>query len=89
MRATAIFFFARVIRAAMVGSLTRKARPTSAVERPHMSRRVSATWADRSSAGWQHVAIRRSRSSGISAPDAASTTSSGPGRVSSSTSSGR
>jgi hypothetical protein len=43
MRATAIFFFARVMRAAIVGSLTRKARATSAVDSPHMSRSVSAT----------------------------------------------
>ena len=37
-----IFFFARVTRAAIVGSLTRKARATSAVVRPQTSRSVSA-----------------------------------------------
>ena len=45
MRAAAIFFLARVIRAAIVASLTRKARATSAVVSPHTSRSVSATWA--------------------------------------------
>ena len=64
MRAAAIFFFARVIRAAMVGSLTRKARATSAVVSPQSSRRVSATCASGASAGWQQVKISRSRSSG-------------------------
>ena len=34
MRAAAIFFFARVIRAAIVDSLTRNARATSAVRQP-------------------------------------------------------
>src|SRR6266702_4083644 len=42
MRATAIFFLALVIRAAMVDSLTRKARAIPAVVSPHRSRRVSA-----------------------------------------------
>jgi hypothetical protein len=41
----AIFFFARVIRAAIVGSLTRNARATSAVDSPHSSRSGKATWA--------------------------------------------
>ncbi len=50
-RAAAIFFLARVRRAAMVGSLTRKARATSAVVRPQTSRSVSATWAAGASAG--------------------------------------
>ena len=68
MRAAAIFFFARVIRAAIVGSLTRKARATSAVDSPQSSRSVSAIWASCASAGWQHVQIRRSRSSAISPP---------------------
>ena len=40
--ATAIFFFARVIRAAIVDSLCRKARATSAVLKPHNSRNVRA-----------------------------------------------
>ena len=43
MRATAIFFFARVIRAAIVGSETRNARAISGVATPHTRRRVSAT----------------------------------------------
>ena len=63
MRAAAIFFFARVIRAAIVGSLTRKARATSAVVRPHSSRSVSATCASGAMAGWQQVKISRSLSS--------------------------
>ena len=45
MRAAAIFFFARVMRAAIVGSLTRNARATSAVVSPQSSRSVSATCA--------------------------------------------
>ncbi len=65
MRAAEIFFLARVTRAAMVGSETRKAWAISAVDRPHTSRRVRATWASRASAGWQQVNTRRSRSSGI------------------------
>ena len=44
MRALAIFPFALVTRAAMVDSLTRNARATSAVLSPHTSRSVSATW---------------------------------------------
>ena len=66
MRAAMIFFLARVIRAAIVGSLTRNARATSAVDRPHSSRSVSATCASTANAGWQHVQISRSRSSGYS-----------------------
>jgi hypothetical protein len=46
-----IFFLARVIRAAMVDSCTRKARATSAVDSPHSSRRVTAIWASRDKAG--------------------------------------
>ena len=49
--ATAIFFLARVMRAAMVASLTRNARATSAVVTPQTSRRVSATCACGASAG--------------------------------------
>ncbi len=64
MRATAIFFFARVIRAAIVGSETRNARAMSGVATPHTRRRVSATWASAASAGWQQVKMSRSRSSG-------------------------
>lgn len=51
MRAVVIFFLARVIRAAIVGSGTRNARATSAVDSPHTSRSVSATWASRDRAG--------------------------------------
>src|SRR6266704_884586 len=76
MRATAIFFLALVIRAAMVDSLTRKARAISAVVSPHSSRRVSATWASWASAGWQQVNTSRSRSSGITLASSASTASS-------------
>ena len=76
MRAAAIFFLARVIRAAMVASGTRNARATSAVDRPQTSRSVSATWASRDSAGWQQVKTSRRRSS------------SGPGACSGVTSSG-
>ena len=38
----AIFFFARVIRAAIVGSVTRNARAMSGTGSPQTSRRVSA-----------------------------------------------
>ena len=65
MRAAEIFFLARVTRAAIVGSETRKAWAISAVVSPQTSRRVSATWASRARAGWQQVKTRRSRSSGI------------------------
>src|SRR4051812_10431406 len=65
MPAAAIFFFARVTRAAMVGSLTRNARAISSVVRPHTRRSVSASWASRASAGWQHVKTSRRRSSSI------------------------
>ena len=44
----------------------RRARAISAVLRPASVRRVSATRAGNGSAGWQHVKISRSRSSGIS-----------------------
>ena len=67
--AAEIFFFARVTRAAIVGSETRNAWAISAVVRPQTSRSVSATCASRASAGWQQVKTSRSRSSGItSAP---------------------
>jgi len=56
---------ARVIRAAIVGSGTRKACAMSAVATPHTSRSVSAIWASCASAGWQQVKTSRSRSSGI------------------------
>src|SRR6266545_628281 len=76
MRATAIFFLALVIRAAMVVSLTRKARAISVVVSPHSSRSVSATWASSARAGWQHVNTSRSRSSGITLASSASAASS-------------
>jgi hypothetical protein len=41
---------ARIIRATKKIALTRNARATSAVERPHTSRRVSATWVSRDNA---------------------------------------
>ena len=81
-RAIAIFFFARVIRAAIVGSVTRNDRATSRVESPHSNRSVSATWDSGDSDGWQHVKISRSRSSGKSPPAGRS------GSTSSATSSG-
>ena len=58
-----IFFFARVIRCAIVVSGTRNACAISATVRPPSSRRVSATRASGASAGWQQVKISRSRSS--------------------------
>ncbi len=63
MRAEAILCLARVMRAAIVGSLTRKARATSAVVSPHTRRSVSAHWASVESAGWQQMNTSRSRSS--------------------------
>src|SRR5918998_258198 len=87
MRAAAIFFLARVILAAIVGSLTRNARATSAVERPHSSLSVSATRACGAIAGWQQVKIRRSLSSAISC-GAASCGEPPSGSTGSSTSSG-
>jgi len=62
----AIFFLARVMRAAMVGSDTRNARATSGVVSPHISRKVSAIRPSTAMAGWQQVKTSRSRSSGIS-----------------------
>ena len=41
--AAVIFFFARVMRAAMVASGTRNARAISGVDRPHTMRSVRAT----------------------------------------------
>ena len=48
----------------MVGAGTRKACAISSVESPPSVRSVSATCASGASAGWQHVKIRRRRSSG-------------------------
>jgi hypothetical protein len=86
MRAAAIFFLARVRRAAMVASATRKARAMSGVAKPQTSRSVRATCASGASAGWQHVKISRSRSSGMASvgPPAGS----GMSRSSGSTSNG-
>ena len=50
-RAAVIFFFARVIRAAIVGSGTRNVWAMSAVVTPHTSRSVSAICASGESAG--------------------------------------
>ncbi|SKU39706.1 Uncharacterised protein [Mycobacteroides abscessus subsp. abscessus] len=63
MPAAAIFFLARVMRAAMVDSDTRYAPAISGVVRPPSRRNVSATCASRDSAGWQHVKMSRRRSS--------------------------
>ena len=63
MCAALILCLARTSRLAMVGSATRKARATSAVVRPPSSRSVKAICASMERAGWQHVKMRRSRSS--------------------------
>ena len=65
-RAAAIFFLARVRRAAIVVSVTSSAAAMSRVATPHTSRSVSAICASGASAGWQQVKISRRRSSGIS-----------------------
>src|SRR5256885_3720279 len=64
MRASTIFLFARTSRCAIVASGTRNARAISPVVRPATERSVSATCASRASAGWQHVKMSSSRSSG-------------------------
>src|SRR5690349_20977691 len=66
MRASRILVFARTMRWASVGAGVRKACAISSVLRPQTSRNVSATCASAESAGWQHVKIRRRRSSSIS-----------------------
>ena len=63
MWAARILRLARTRRCAIVGSGTRNARAISGVCRPATRRRVSATCALWSSAGWQQVKIRRSWSS--------------------------
>ena len=73
----AIFFFARVIRAAIVGSVTRNARAMSGTGSPHTSRRVSAAWASWARAGWQQTKISRSRSSGTASLSFSTSRSSG------------
>ena len=72
MPALRILRLARVSRCAMVGSGTRKARAISGVVMPANVRSVNATCASSASAGWQHVNIRRSRSSGTSSVAASS-----------------
>ena len=72
MRSSRIFVFARTMRWASVAGFVRNARAISSVVRPQTSRSVSAHRASGASAGWQHVKIRRSRSSSTSS-------SSGPG----------
>src|SRR3989441_415708 len=56
----------------MVDAGTRKARAISSVDSPPSVRSVSATCASVASAGWQHVKIRRSLSSGAGASSRAS-----------------
>ena len=79
MCAALIFCFDRVSRLLIAASSTRKARAISAIVSPPSSRRVSATWASRASAGWQHVKISRSRSSGTVLTVSGSTGSSSKG----------
>ena len=71
---SAMRFLARVRRAAIVASGTRKAAATDAVGTPHPRRMVRATWTSWASAGWQHNTTRRSSSSstgGASSPASA------------------
>src|ERR1700681_3927086 len=63
MCASTIFLLARTMRWATVTSLSRNALAISLVVNPATARSVSATWASCERAGWQHVKIRRSRSS--------------------------
>ena len=63
--AARILCFARTSRWAIAASLVRKARAISGVVSPPSRRSVSATCASVASAGWQHVKISASRSSGI------------------------
>ncbi len=65
MAAWRILRLARTTRWARADSEMRKALATSSVVRPPRERRVRATWDSRLRAGWQHVKISRSRSSGI------------------------
>jgi len=62
-RAARIFAFARTSRCAIAVGATRNARAISSTERPQSVLSVSATCASSASAGWQHVKIRRMRSS--------------------------
>ena len=65
MPAVAIFVLARVMRAPIVVSCTRKALAISVTVSPPTIRRVSATRASIASAGWQQMKSSRSRSSSI------------------------
>ena len=60
-----ILRLARVIRAAIVDSLTRNKRAISLTRRPATRRNVSAALDPAGIAGWQHMKISRSRSSAI------------------------
>ena len=68
----AMRFLARVRRAAIVGSVTRKAAAIDAVGTPQPRRIVKATWVSMSNAGWQHRTTRRSSSSSTGGPSIAS-----------------
>src|SRR6266571_8749913 len=63
MRAATILRLARTMRWAIVASETRNAAAISGVVKPATARSVSATCASCARAGWQHVKIRRRRSS--------------------------
>src|SRR5450759_5032980 len=63
MWASTIFRLARTMRCATVVSVSRNALAISVVVKPATARSVNATWASCESAGWQHVKIRRRRSS--------------------------
>src|SRR5579872_542325 len=65
MPAWRILRLARTRRCAMVDSGTRNARAISGVVSPASVRSVSATCASTVNAGWQHVKMRRRRSSSI------------------------
>ncbi len=64
MPAALILRFARVRRWLIVGSGTRNARAISSVVTPPRVRKVSATCDSTDNAGWQHMKISSSRSSG-------------------------
>ena len=72
MPAALILALARVSRRFIVSAGTRKARAISSVVSPATARSVSATCASMASAGWQHMKISSSRSSGIGGPAMAS-----------------
>ena len=70
MPAATILRLARVIRAAIVASLTRNRRAISLTVSPATRRNVSAALDPAGIAGWQHMKISRSRSSAISTASA-------------------